>query len=276
MHDANDLPPLHHLKAAIMFQIRSACQIALISLVACANFCNSAHAIDSEAPSKAAPLLHGGLEHSVTLPALPEEMQGGKPIAPVVSAIKQQEQKYYWYKVEPWMAGSWKTDKVAFSRRVSVDLPNEPIDEEHEFLQEIDLAVVKDSEGQYWNCQLLPRFSGPTHQGYIDTYELTRTIEPINLETLKSHVVELATNANDNNIVEVNQEEHINVYVKVDPNHLRVDQSLVFFDRYGTAGQKRQARITAHRVGEFRQTPDVSVYQSFVNFMQDQKAANRH
>jgi len=172
------------------------------------------------------------------------------------------------------MAGTWQTDAVSFSNRVPVDKPNEPLTGEHEFLQQVDLAVVKDEEGNYWNCQTIPRFSGPTHQGYIDTYELTRSVEALTPEALKSHVVEIATDPESHNIVEVNQEEHINIYVRHDPNHLRVEQSLMFFDRNGTAAQKRQALITAHRIGEFRQTSDVSIYQSFVNFMQELKHAH--
>jgi len=261
-----------------MFRIRSLSRFTVKLVLACAIVSSPAQAVEREAPANSShTLLQGGVvEHSVTLPALPDEIRIGKPLAPVESSIKQQDQKYIWYKVAPWMAGTWQTETVSFSQRVPVEKPNDPLSAEHEFLQQIDLAVVRDDSGQYWNCQLVPHFSGPTHQGYIDSYELTRSVQALSPEALKSHVIELATDPNTQVIVEVNQEEHINVYMQKDPNHLRVEQSLMFFDRTGAAAQKRQALITARRVGEFRQTSDVSIYQSFVNFMQEEKAAGRH
>jgi hypothetical protein len=259
-----------------MFRIRSLSQFTVKLVLACLIFSSPAQAVEHEAPNSSHTFLQGGIEHSVSLPPLPEEIQNGKPFAPVESSIKQQDQKYFWYKVAPWMAGTWQTETVAYSQRVPVEKPNDPLSAEHEFLQQIDLAVVKDNSGQYWNCQIMPHFSGPTHQGYIDTYELTRSVQALNPEALKSFVIEIATDPDTHKIVEVNQEEHINVYVQRDPNHLHVQQSLMFFDRTGAPAQRRQALITAHKVAEFRQTSDVSLYQSFVNFMQDEKAAGRH
>jgi hypothetical protein len=220
--------------------------------------------------------LQGGIEHSETLPALPDDLHTGKPITALQDSLAQRGQKYYWYKAAPWMAGTWQTESVALSDRVPMNKPNSPMRTKHEFLQQVDLAVVKDDQDQFWNCQSLPRFSGPTHQGAIDSFELTRSVQSINPEALKSHVIEVATNPSTKLIEQVNQEERINLYIDEGKEHLRIEQSEVFFDAKGKPYQKRRALITAHRVGSFKQTSDLTVFESFVAFIKEKRATGHH
>src|SRR5277367_643374 len=101
----------HFLRQAFMFRIRSLSRFTVKLVLACAIVSSPAQAVEREAPANSShTLLQGGVvEHSVTLPALPDEIRIGKPLAPVESSIKQQDQKYIWYKVAPWMAGTWQT-----------------------------------------------------------------------------------------------------------------------------------------------------------------------
>jgi len=81
-----------------MSRFRFRHQVTLELLLGCllVSIAYPAFALESEAPNSSAPtLIHGGIEHSVTLPVLPDEIQNGKPFAPVESLIRQQDQKYY-------------------------------------------------------------------------------------------------------------------------------------------------------------------------------------
>jgi hypothetical protein len=238
--------------------------------------CPEATLADNVPASPSHIFLQGGIEHSETLPALPDQLKSGNPISALKDSVTQQGQKYYWYKAAPWMAGAWQTETVALSDRVPINKPNSALKTKHEFLQQIDLAVAKDDEGQFWNCQLMPRFSGPTLQGAINTYELIRLVESLNPEALKSHVIELATNPTGNLIEQVNQEEHINLYEKDGLARLRIEQSQVFFDASGKPYQKRRAVITAHKLGPFRQTSDLSVFENFVAFIKEKRSEGQH
>lgn len=218
--------------------------------------------------------LHGGVEHSDTVPAAPLALMPG--IKFDEDALPKLTPGNNWLAIPNWFAGTWqyKTETVTRMRLYTKDpgYPSVPFTLKNEFKR--THGQQKDKSGQIWDYIKVPySYTTKVDNGYLG-YERTLSVDIVKCNEdeviRKVFGPDSVVDPDTQEILLTQQKQCVSRYTKFGDDAVHLDSSTKIFDMQGSAKLLKISEMVGMRVKPYEEIDEQdgrNLKQSFAQFL---------
>jgi hypothetical protein len=186
-------------------------------------------------------LLHGGVEHSIDLPALPEYLRVGSIFNQALLTAKPPLDN--WYRIPRWLGGEWHRDQETIISTYYFD-SHQTINEPKTITarETAQFGIQTDRHGDIWHCRIAE--GGVADCGSYYSIALVASQEPIEVSedevVIRDRFTELHVAKETNLIILAVQAESLSTYRPMADGTLKTTVSVKFFEEDGSPKSLQQ------------------------------------
>jgi hypothetical protein len=213
--------------------------------------------------ASAAPILQAGIQHTETLPPMPEQFQPGRRLQQ-----SNQQRHVYWQQIPRWLAGRFystvETQKATFN---NTGTPAPPVNI-RQVVNDDYWGEQSDALGNIWRIEILPHSSFHDND-YMLIEDRRIVFQDDKKVVLRVRRFDVIVDQNQT-ILQSGQADEIKTILRK-PTGIHVDYDIVKYDAGGRPEFGVVTSFDAKRTEEFRpcdSMPGLDVRQSFFDFLQ--------